>query len=248
MKAELYKIFKRKYLYLIGLLLILPIILGIGNVFNLAYIVDSNSEYINMIDYAADMFLTIRFMYFFVIIFLSADMVSTEITEGQIKFALSHVTGRWKIILSKIFAFLIYSLVGNIIIWGVNVGLYMLSEIMSNSYGNNKILYADFRCGLEIMISILVASLMWNVITMFISMFVKKSAVTIVTYFIWIIMNYVDKIVELKNIIPEYRTIFLCSNIQQSISFQSGVYLVGILLSGIVACLTIVVFEKKDII
>ena len=101
MVGELYKMFHKKYCIALMFLLLIPILFGLGYFFNLSYIIDNEENMSSMLGYCFEMQVDIKYLYFFVVIFLACDMFSAEIEEGQIRTLLVYTASRKKVFLQK---------------------------------------------------------------------------------------------------------------------------------------------------
>ena len=92
--SELYKFWCKKSIRILLLLLVIPLLFGVGYFFDLSYMIEDGEMADNVLAYCAQMQLLIKNIYFLAVIFISCDVFSGEIENGQIRISMVHMYSR----------------------------------------------------------------------------------------------------------------------------------------------------------
>ena len=99
--SELYKFWCKKSIRILLLLLVIPLLFGVGYFFDLSYMIEDGEMADNVLAYCAQMQLLIKNIYFLAVIFISCDVFSGEIENGQIRISMVHMYSRKKLMMEK---------------------------------------------------------------------------------------------------------------------------------------------------
>lgn len=245
MIQELYKMFHKKYFFSLLLLLVLPLVFGIGWFFRLPYITEGGT-FESCLDYCANMQELIKYFYFFIVVYLACDCLAGELEEGQLNLEILYVCDRRKVIINKTLAFVSLTCVFHAAFWAFNFAVYCICNIKEQCpiilYQGGLLSYIGIFFGYLEMFFI------WGALAMLIGLFFRKIHTFVITYFVWFALRYIDKIITLKNIAPEFMADFLVEKGKLGVSgMQIVPYLIGGGLFVIIEAATLLIFKQRDI-
>jgi len=245
MLRELYKMIHKKYYLALILLLLIPVLFGIGSFFDLPYMLEGNDLSNYAFDYCTEMQILIKYFYFLVIIFLACDVFSGELEEGQLRMEIVHVNSRRKILLQKFGALCLLASAFHVLFWAVNFGLYYLCDIKNNT--SITVLSKNIEVCAGIFFGYLEAFFICIAITFLFGLFFKKIHTLIIVYFMWFICRYIDQIVSMKNIFPEFMADYLSHETSSVTSINISSHVINLLLAIAILFISIWLFQRKDI-
>lgn len=245
MVRELYKMFHKKYYIAMIFLLLIPILFGLGYFFDLSYIIDSEENVSSVLGYCFDMQVDVKYLYFFVVVFLSCDIFSGEIEEGQIRTLLVHMSSRKKIFLQKYEAVCFLLSIFHILFWMFNAGIYCICNIKNDK----PIVFSDKPVGIYIGIFLgyLEAFFVCVSVAFFIGIFFRKVYSIIFVYFIWFVCRYINELISLKNISTEFMADYLGNSIGNIDCQEILCYMISLILCIAITYISMYLFKRKDI-
>jgi ABC-type transport system involved in multi-copper enzyme maturation permease subunit len=245
MVRELYKMLHKRYYLTLMLLLLIPLLFGIGYFFDLPYMLDDNALASSALDYCADMQTLIKYFYFLVITFFACDALAGEFEEGQLRILVAHVSSRKKILLQKFFALCFLITVFHILFWVFNFVIYYLCNIKNHL--EIILLSKKFEVYAGVFWGYLESFYLIIAITLLMGLFLRKIYTLVIIYFVWFAFRYVDQLVSMKNIFPEFMADYLYHATISITSINIWSYMIALLLCFMIMFISICLFRHKDI-
>ncbi len=245
MVGELYKMFHKKYCIALMFLLLIPILFGLGYFFNLSYIIDNEENMSSMLGYCFEMQVDIKYLYFFVVIFLACDMFSAEIEEGQIRTLLVYTASRKKVFLQKYGALCFLLSIFHMLFWIFNAGIYWVCNIKNDK----PIVFIDnpMPTYIGMFLGYLEAFFVWISVAFFIGIFFRKIYSMVFVYFIWFACRYINELIGLKNVSTEFMADYFGKSMRNMVYQDILCYMINLFLCIGIICISLYLFERKDI-
>ncbi len=206
---ELYKLFKKKIVWLLLIVSLLPFLYASAMYFNLSFISINAKETFNCIDYAYVMWNLIIILGLPTIMYLliGSNTVSSELEGGQIRMLLTRVCSRKKLLAYKFLAVSTLVAMFCIICFFTSTAAYYLF-VAKTSYGNGMFLSKDT---LAIISSVLLSNLeilFLIALTFLFGIRMKSYSTFLVTLGIFIVLKIFGNVPYLKVIMPGYISSF----------------------------------------
>lgn len=245
MLREWYKMLRRKYYLALLLLLLIPFLFGVGNFFHLSYMIEDNHFESSVLDYCAEMQRLVKYFHFCIVIYLASDTFAGERANGQLRLALVHINHRKRLIWQKAGTTSLVILFFHVLFWGFNMAVYCLCCFKNHV----PIVFYDKAASIYICTfgGYFVAFMLCIAIAFVLGLYMKKLYVLSITFILWFICRYIDQLLPLNNILPE----FTADQLYQSAVHVSAANAISLLSGMIVSCVLFSIgahlFNQKDI-
>lgn len=205
--SELYKFFYKKHIRIFLLLLVIPILFGVGCLFDLSYMMEEGEMADSVFAYCSQMQQLIKNIYFLAVIFISCEIFSGEIENGQIRTSLVHMCSRKKLFLKKYFSICFVITIFHCLFWGINALLYCFCMLKENLpiVLRDKSIVVYF----QIFSGYLEAFFLCVALAFLVGLFLKKMHSVILLYVLWFSFRYAEEVIGLKNVLVEFTADYL---------------------------------------
>lgn len=239
MKEELYKMFRRHYFFILASALIIPICFFIADFLQSDSLIKSNSGYQTLAEFCSDMQQTVKYIYYFAVVYIGADIFAGEVENGQIKLEILR-RGRETIVKHKLIAACLFVLIFHILFWILN-GIFWMIEYKSCMSG-----FADSELFIYSICSFMgyyVTFCSLLILSCLIGCYCKKVITVIATYMLWFIVRYVNAVIPMDKVLPEFVADKFINGIMPVYIRSFAVYITG---TFIIYQILNIVSRRKD--
>ena len=241
--SELYKFWCKKSIRILLLLLVIPLLFGVGYFFDLSYMIEDGEMADNVLAYCAQMQLLIKNIYFLAVIFISCDVFSGEIENGQIRISMVHMYSRKKLMMEKYLSLCGVITMFHCFFWAVNALIYCLCMQKINM----PILICDrnVMVYIQIFVGYLESFFLCIALAFCTGLFLKKMHNVVLIYILWFSLRYMEEVIGLKDIVVEFTADYLTET-ASALSVGWNIFFLNGLMGVIFVLLGICVFQHKD--